>query len=216
MRRTLRLCLLVLVSIAGLVAGRLLAGRWAGPHLLAEARQRFEAKYGPLRPELATERIPESTNAALLLEEAATRLSIDRADRELLGGAIEEMLRWVSPVIHMRRTASADAEIGGHPVRAGEKVVLWYTSANRDDAVFADPDRFDIARAPNEHLAFGGGGVHYCLGANLARVEIRAIFEQLLTRVAIVEPTGAVERLPSLFINGPRHMPVRLTAAGTR
>ena len=100
--------------------------------------------------------------------------------------------------------------------RCGEKVVLWYTSANRDAAVFADPARFDIARAPNEHLAFGGGGVHYCLGANLARVEIRAIFEQLLTRVAIVEPTGAVERLPSLFINGPRHMPVRLTASGTR
>jgi cytochrome P450 len=139
-----------------------------------------------------------------------------RADRGLLPGAIEEMLRFVSPVIHMRRTASADTEIAGTPVRAGDKVVLWYGSANRDEDVFPDPDRFDVARSPNEHLAFGGGGVHYCLGANLARVEIRALFEEILDRLGGLELSGPVERLPSVFINGPRHMPVRSHPSGAR
>jgi cytochrome P450 len=134
-----------------------------------------------------------------------------RADRSLLPTAIEEMLRFVSPVIHMRRTASADTELGGQRIRAGDKVVLWYGSANRDDEIFPSPDRFDVARSPNEHVAFGGGGVHYCLGANLARVEIHALFERILDRLSGLELAGRVERLPSVFINGPRRMPVRLT-----
>jgi cytochrome P450 len=134
-----------------------------------------------------------------------------RADRSLLPTAIEEMLRFVSPVIHMRRTASADTELGGQPIRAGDKVVLWYGSANRDGEIFPSPDRFDVARSPNEHVAFGGGGVHYCLGANLARVEIHALFERILDRLSGLELAGRVERLPSVFINGPRRMPVRLT-----
>ena len=134
-----------------------------------------------------------------------------RADRSLLPTAIEEMLRFVSPVIHMRRTASADTELGGQRIRAGDKVVLWYGSANRDEEIFPSPDRFDVARSPNEHLAFGGGGVHYCLGANLARVEIHALFERILDRLSGLELAGRVERLPSVFINGPRRMPVRLT-----
>jgi len=134
-----------------------------------------------------------------------------RADRSLLPTAIEEMLRFVSPVIHMRRTASADTELGGQRIRAGDKVVLWYGSANRDDEIFPSPDRFDVARSPNEHVAFGGGGVHYCLGANLARVEIHALFERILDRLSGLELAGRVERVPSVFINGPRRMPVRLT-----
>jgi cytochrome P450 len=146
----------------------------------------------------------------LLLEHPAEHARL-RADRALLPGAIEEMLRVVSPVVHMRRTASADTELGGCTIRAGDKVVLWYGSANRDEAVFRDPERFDIGRSPNEHLAFGGGGVHYCLGANLARIEIRALFEQVLDRLGGLELAGPVERLPSVFINGPRRMPVRLT-----
>jgi len=128
-RRTLRLCLLVLVSIAGLVAGRLLAGRWAGPHLLAEARQRFEAKYGPLRPELATERIPESTNAALLLEEAATRLSIDRADRELLGTC------GLRPASVREPEVRSGLEAIAH--RNEEALRLLDRAAERPDALFA-------------------------------------------------------------------------------
>jgi cytochrome P450 len=145
-----------------------------------------------------------------LLERPAEHARL-RADRGLLPSAIEEMLRFVSPVVHMRRTASADAEIGGQRIREGDKIVLWYGSANRDETIFPDPDRFDLARSPNEHLAFGGGGVHYCLGANLARVEIRALFDQILDRLGGLELAGPVERLPSVFINGPRRMPVRLT-----
>ncbi len=94
----------------------------------------------------------------------------------------------------------------------GEKVVVFYASANRDETVFSDPDTFDIGRSPNEHVAFGGGGVHFCLGANLARVEIRALFTEVLSRLHDMELAGPVERLRSNFINGPRHMPVRFRA----
>jgi cytochrome P450 len=131
-----------------------------------------------------------------------------RADLGLLPAAIEELLRVVSPVMHFRRTATADARLGDAAIRAGDKVVVFYVSANRDEAVFADPDRFDIARAPNEHLAFGGGGAHFCLGANLARLEIRCLFEQVLTRLPNLHLTAPIERLRSTFINGIRSMPV--------
>jgi cytochrome P450 len=133
------------------------------------------------------------------------------ADPSLLPSAIEEMLRWVTPVVHFRRTATRQAEIRGRRIGAGDKVVVFYASANRDEAVFADPERFDIGRSPNEHVAFGGGGAHFCLGANLARVEIRALFEQVLVRLPDLALAGPVERLHSNFINGPRRMPVRFT-----
>jgi cytochrome P450 len=135
-----------------------------------------------------------------------------RAEPRLLPGAIEEMLRYCSPVVHFRRTATRDTMLGGQAIAAGDKVVVFYASANRDETVFADPDLFDIGRSPNEHVAFGGGGVHYCLGANLARVEIRALFGEVLSRLHDVELAGPVERLRSSFINGPRHMPVRFRA----
>ncbi|MEW6270237.1 MAG: cytochrome P450 [Thermodesulfobacteriota bacterium] len=131
------------------------------------------------------------------------------ADPALLPSAIEEMLRYCTPVVHFRRTATRDTEIRGRRIAAGDKVVVFYASANRDETAFAEPDRFDVARSPNEHVAFGGGGVHYCLGANLARVEIRAMFEEVLARLPELELAGPVERLRSSFINGPRRMPVR-------
>jgi cytochrome P450 len=136
-----------------------------------------------------------------------------RADRALLAPAIEEMLRYVSPVIHFRRTATRDTTLGERRIAAGDKVVMFYSSANRDEAFFPDPDRFDITRTPNEHVAFGGGGAHFCLGANLARVEIRALFEQVLTRFPDLRLAGPVERLPSNFINGPRRMPVEFASS---
>jgi cholest-4-en-3-one 26-monooxygenase len=100
----------------------------------------------------------------------------------------------------------------GQKIRAGEKVVIYYPSANRDEEVFAEPDRFDIRRSPNPHLAFGGGGAHYCLGANLARLEIRCLFDAVLDRLHDLELAGPVERLHSWFIDGPRRMPVRFRA----
>ncbi|MER3452646.1 MAG: cytochrome P450 [Acidimicrobiia bacterium] len=133
-------------------------------------------------------------------------------DPSLLPSAVEEMLRWGTPVMHFRRTATCDTRIGDQLVREGDKVVIWYISANRDEAVFADPYRFDIARSPNEHVAFGGGGPHYCLGANLARLEIRVMFEELMRRVPRIEQAGPPQRLRSNFINGIKHLPVRLAA----
>jgi cholest-4-en-3-one 26-monooxygenase len=128
--------------------------------------------------------------------------------------AVDEFLRWGSPVMHFRRTAMRDTEIAGQPIAEGEKVVIWYISANRDEDVFPDPYRFDVGRSPNEHVAFGGGGPHFCLGANLARMEIRVMFEELLRRLPDMELAGPVERLRSNFINGIKHMPVAFSPTG--
>jgi cytochrome P450 len=141
------------------------------------------------------------------------QLAAVRADLSLLPDAIEEMLRFVPPVIQFRRTLQRDVELRGTKLRAGEKVVMFYPAANRDEEVFAEPDRFDVRRAPNPHLAFGGGGAHYCLGANLARLEIRCLFEEVLRRLDRLELAGPVERLHSSFIDGPRRMPVRFRAS---
>jgi cytochrome P450 len=141
-------------------------------------------------------------------------LAAVRADLSRLPGAIEEMLRFVPPVIQFRRTLQRDVELRGTKLREGEKVVMFYPAANRDEEVFSAPDRFDVGRAPNPHLAFGGGGAHYCLGANLARLEIRCLFEEVLRRLDALELAGPVERLHSSFIDGPRRMPVRFRAAG--
>jgi len=131
-----------------------------------------------------------------------------RDDRSLLPSAIEEMLRFVSPVMHFRRQATTDVVIGDQRVSEGDKVVFWHISANRDETVFADPDRFDIGRTPNNHMAFGGGGPHFCLGANLARMEIRVMFDRLLDRMPDIHLDGDVQRLRSNFINGVKHIPV--------
>ncbi|MBI4515462.1 MAG: cytochrome P450 [Deltaproteobacteria bacterium] len=129
--------------------------------------------------------------------------------------AVEEMLRWVSPVIEFRRTATCDAELRGQRIRAGDKVIMFYVSANRDEEVFENPDCFDVGRTPNDHLAFGIGE-HFCLGANLARLEIRVMFEELLRRLPDLELAGPVERLRSSLINGIKRMPVRFSGERRR
>ena len=132
-------------------------------------------------------------------------------DRSLLPGAVEEMLRFVTPVMNFRRTAMSDLELSDTKIAAGDKIVFFHTSANRDEDVFTDPDAFDIARDPNPHIAFGGGGPHFCLGANLARMEIRVMFEHLLDRLPDIRQDGEVQRLQSPFINGIKHLPVAFT-----
>lgn len=131
-----------------------------------------------------------------------------RDDPSLWPTAVEEMLRWGSSIHNFRRTATCDTEIRGVPIAEGDKVVIYYASANRDEEVFADPHRFDVGRTPNDHVAFGGGGVHYCLGANLARAEIKATMRQIVERLPNVQLAGPVERLRSDFVNGIKRMPV--------
>ena len=136
-----------------------------------------------------------------------------RDDRSLLPAAVEEVLRWASSTTYNRRTATADCVLGaadaGTPVAAGDKVTLWWPSANRDEAVFADPFAFDVARQPNKHLALGHG-THFCLGAALARIEIRLVLDVLLDRIAALELTGPLEWARTNKHTGLRHMPVRL------
>lgn len=131
-------------------------------------------------------------------------------DPSLVPSAVEEMLRWVTPVMYFRRTATRDTEVRGQKIREGDKVCIYYTSANRDEAVFKDSMRFDVGRTPNEHLAFGGGE-HFCLGASLARLEIRVMFEELLRRMPDLELAKPPRRLRSNFINGYKELRVRFT-----
>ena len=128
--------------------------------------------------------------------------------------AVEEIVRISSPVIHFRRTVTTDGvRLGDHEFSAGDKVVLWYNSANRDEEVFTDPDRFDVTRDPNPHVGFGGPGPHFCLGAHLARREIGAMFRQLLTRLPDIEATDEPDRLRTNFVNGIKHLPCTYTPA---
>jgi cytochrome P450 len=132
-----------------------------------------------------------------------------RADFGLIPQAVEEMLRWGSPVLNFARDVATDTELGGARLRAGDKVVLWYVAANRDPGVFNDPYRFDITRSPNPHTSFGGGGPHFCLGANLARMEARVMFEEILTTLPDLELAGDVSRMRSNMFHGLKHVPVR-------
>lgn len=141
------------------------------------------------------------------------RRNVVEDDGSLMPTAIEELLRWTSPVIYMRRTATMDTELAGQRIDEGDKVVMYYGAANRDPAVFVEPERLDLGRSPNPHVAFGGGGPHFCLGAHLARVEIAALLREMLTRLNGLEPTAEPEWMPSNFIYGPTHMPVRFTPA---
>jgi cholest-4-en-3-one 26-monooxygenase len=156
-----------------------------------------------------TTRTVTAQGMRLLVEHPDQRRRV-LADMSLLPSAVEEMLRYNPAVIHFRRTASADTELRGKKIRKGEKVLMWYPSANRDEDVFHDPQRFDVGRSPNEHLAFGIGE-HYCLGANLARLQLNTIFTELLTRLPDVEFAAPVKRLRSNFIDGIKEMPVRFT-----
>ena len=129
-----------------------------------------------------------------------------RDDRSLLPTAVEEMLRFVTPVMNFRRTATCDAVLSDTKIQAGDKVVFYHASGNRDEDIFPDSGAFDVGRDPNPHIAFGGGGPHFCLGANLARMEIRVMFEHLLDRMPDIEQNGDVQRLQSQFINGVKHL----------
>jgi cholest-4-en-3-one 26-monooxygenase len=154
--------------------------------------------------------IAHGMNAFLEHPDQYERLAADPAG--LIGTATEEILRWASPVMYFRRNARQDVTLRDVTIRAGEKISLWYISANRDEEVFDEPFRFDVGRDPNPHIAFGGGGPHFCLGAQLARLEIRVLFEELVARVPRVEQLGAPDRLRSNFIGGIKHLPVRLHA----
>jgi cytochrome P450 len=148
----------------------------------------------------------------LALVEHPDQLAALRADPSGLPVAVEEVLRFANPLHYFRRTATRDADIGGTAVREGDKVAMIYTSANRDETVFAEPHRFDTTRDPNPHLSFGIGG-HFCLGAHLARLEGRVFFEEMLATFPTIEVTGAPTRVRSNLNNALKRLPVRLTRA---
>jgi cytochrome P450 len=150
------------------------------------------------------------THGMLALIEHPDQLERLRNDRALLKPAAEEMLRWATPVHHFRRTAAEDTELAGTRIAAGDKVTTWFVSGDRDESVFAEPHRFDVSREPNRHMAFGPGGVHHCMGAHLARLEITIAFDVILDRLTEIELTGRPERLRSNFFNGIKRMPVRV------
>jgi cholest-4-en-3-one 26-monooxygenase len=134
-------------------------------------------------------------------------------DPALMPSAVEEMLRFVTPVMNFRRQTTSPLEIRGQDIDENQKVVFFHVSANRDEDIFEDPQTFDITRTPNPHMAFGGGGPHFCLGANLARMEIRVMFKHLLDRMPDIRLDGQPQRLQSVFINGVKHLPVAFTPA---
>lgn len=151
------------------------------------------------------------------LVEHPDQLAMLRADPSLIGSATDEIIRWTSPVLFFGRTATTEVELGGHHIAAGDRVIMWYPSANRDERAFENPDRFDITRSPNPHVSFGGGGPHYCLGANLAKKEVSVLVSQLVSRFDGIELTGPARWTGS----GPTNpvgvslteLPVRLTPA---
>jgi cytochrome P450 len=144
----------------------------------------------------------------LALLENPGELNRLRSDMSLMGTAVEEMIRWVTPVKEFMRTAQADTEVRGVPIKKGESVLLSYVSANRDEDVFNDPFRFDVGRDPNKHLSFGYG-VHFCLGASLARMEMSSFFSELLPRLDTIELNGSPELVASTFVGGVKHLPIR-------
>ena len=148
---------------------------------------------------------------ALIRNPGERRKLVDDASK--IPAAVEEMLRWVTPIVNMNRTATRDVELRGQKIRAGDRVLLLYASGNRDERVFEHPERLDVEREPNPHLAFGGFGEHFCLGASLARLELRLMFQELMRRLPDLELASEEElaRTPSSFIRGTREMPVTFT-----
>jgi cytochrome P450 len=157
------------------------------------------------------------SHGLLALMEHPEQMQMLKDDPSLIGPAVEEILRWATPVLHFRRTATRDTELRGQAIREGDKVVTWYISANRDEEKFEEPYRFDVTRAgASEHVTFGPGGPHFCLGAHLAKLETRILLQELLPRLRSIELTGPVVRMRSNFVNGIKHMPVRVELAGQR
>ncbi|TDC11039.1 cytochrome P450 [Nonomuraea longispora] len=153
------------------------------------------------------------THTMLALIENPDQLDLLRCDPSLIPGAVEEFLRWASPVYHFRRTATRDVELGGKRIKEGDKVVMWFAAGNRDEGAFVDPYRFDVTRTKNDHLTFGKGSPHLCLGNLLARTEIRIMFEELIPRLADIRLAGEVPRVRSNFVNGIKRLPVDVTLA---
>lgn len=153
------------------------------------------------------------THTMKALIENPAQLAKLRDNPGLMPAAVEEFLRWASPVYHFRRTATKDVEIHGQKIAAGDKVVMWFASGNRDERVFADPYAFDVTRENNDHITFGKGSPHFCLGNSLARLEIRIMFEELLPRLADIRLAGDVRRVRSNFVNGIKELPVTVTLA---
>ena len=139
------------------------------------------------------------------------QLALLQENPDLIPWAVEEFLRYASPVYHFRRTATKDVDFNGVQIKAGQKVVPWFASGNRDESMFENPNKFDVTRNPNEHMTFGRGGPHMCLGNALARIELRVMFEDLIGRVDKVERTGDIDFLRSNFVHGIKRMPVKVT-----
>ncbi|MGH7878718.1 MAG: cytochrome P450, partial [Candidatus Binataceae bacterium] len=158
---------------------------------------------------LETTRNAISGGLLALIQHPAEREKLAN-DPALMPTAIEEVLRWCGPVIHIARVATSDTELGGKRIREGDWVALWLPSANRDETIFDNPYRFDLERTPNEHIAFGKGE-HFCAGAHLARLELRLMLQALLKRIDTIELAGPVERLRSNLMGGVKHMPVRFS-----
>ena len=152
------------------------------------------------------------SQAMLALIENQDQLKLLQEQPELIPNAVEEFLRWASPVYHFRRTATRDVELRGKQIKAGDKVVMWFASGNRDEDVFTDPYRFDVTRTNVDHLTFGKGSPHLCMGNALARMEIRLMFTELIPRLTSIELSGEVTRVRSNFINGIKKFPVRVQA----
>ncbi|MDQ1021754.1 cytochrome P450 [Streptomyces afghaniensis] len=153
------------------------------------------------------------SHSMLALIQHPEQLARLQEDPALIPGAVEEFLRWASPVYHFRRTATRDVELGGKRIREGDKVVMWFASGNRDEEVFGDPYDFDVTRTDNDHVTFGKGSPHLCLGNLLARTEIRIMFEELIPRLADIRLAGEVPRVRSNFVNGIKKLPVEVTLA---
>ncbi|HVK30696.1 MAG TPA: cytochrome P450 [Nocardioides sp.] len=151
------------------------------------------------------------THSMLALMEHPDQLAKLQANPELIPDAVEEFLRWASPVYHFRRTATRDVELGGQQVKEGDKVVMWFASGNRDEDVFENPYDFDVTRSNIDHVTFGKGSPHLCMGNNLARMEIRLMFEELIPRLRTIELNGEVRRVRSNFVNGIKTLPVKVT-----
>ena len=152
------------------------------------------------------------SQAMLALIENQDQLKLLQEQPELIPSAVEEFLRWASPVYHFRRTATRDVELGGKQIKSDDKVVMWFASGNRDEAVFENPYRFDVTRTNIDHVTFGKGSPHVCLGNALARMEIRLMFTELIPRLASIELNGELTRVRSNFINGIKKFPVRVEA----
>ncbi|MFT4008669.1 MAG: cytochrome P450 [Nocardioidaceae bacterium] len=152
------------------------------------------------------------SHSMLALLEHPEQLAILQEKPELIPDAVEEFLRWASPVYHFRRTATRDVELGGQQIKQGDKVVMWFASGNRDEDVFDNPYDFDVTRTDVDHVTFGKGSPHLCLGNNLARMEIRLMFEELIPRLKTIELNGEVRRVRSNFVNGIKTLPVKVTS----